>query len=214
MTCEKALSLVEDVEPDVKSSKPPKVSSVEPCLVDCTMSDLKKTALEGCATCAIIYAGLKTPLSHKLSWIGHTSDEELVVMIDIDVGLRDVEIRYGEDFAGFTLLAAPYSGMSYPSATSQRAYQFTRNFMADNFNIGSLRQVLQRLHKPLLPSDRTDSPASFKQISRWMEECRSHARCGIPEPTTLPKRVIDVGTRDETVSRFPSFPLPPIKCSG
>lgn len=108
-TCEKAPLLVtERDEPEVRSSNSSSVLSIENCLLTCKMSELKQTALGGCVVCAIIYAGLKTPLRNQPSWVGGASDEQLTVKIDTD--LRDVEIRHGEDFAAFTFFASPDSG--------------------------------------------------------------------------------------------------------
>ncbi|KAE9365557.1 HET-domain-containing protein [Stipitochalara longipes BDJ] len=46
-------------------------------------------------------------------------------------------------------------------------------------------------------SDSANSSTSFEEVATWLDECRSHPQCAVPSPTLLPKRVIDVGHRND-----------------
>jgi hypothetical protein len=70
---------VRDEPPGNKSSRSLLVPSASDDRVNCTMNDLKQSALGGYETCAIIYAGLKSLVSKESSFISDVNDEEPLV---------------------------------------------------------------------------------------------------------------------------------------
>lgn len=60
-----------------------------------------------------------------------------------------------------------------------------------------------------VPPGRTDNPACFELVRRWMDSCRlRHPNCSRPMRSTLPTRVIDVGAdplRDDGVGALEPF---------
>ncbi len=119
-SCDKAPLLDEIIgELEGLSSRSSLVSSAETDLVSCTMSDLKRTALGGCVTCAIIYAGLKSPVSTSGSdpalpvlaegWNNDWSDDELVVRVRTNLGSVRICLKGGGwwDMSDFTFYATP-----------------------------------------------------------------------------------------------------------
>jgi hypothetical protein len=50
-------------------------------LVETTLNNVRDAALSGCATCGILYAGVKSPLSTDSTWVAEMEEEKVFIVI-------------------------------------------------------------------------------------------------------------------------------------
>lgn len=176
------------------------ISDTDSPLLLCSRLDFRQPAIEGCMTCAALYAGLRSPpKSDYADWLEPASDEDVVV--EIKAGTDFVQVRHKNNEhrqrANFTFYSLKDSSMCHVSCI---LFNLVCIF-EKSLTYTDHRKVCQAFARLAFLSEGTGSPVSFGQASKWLKQCQDHPRCCSQAPTELPKRVIDIGPSNDPVRR-------------
>jgi hypothetical protein len=185
-----------------RKRQPPKAESPDsPWAVECALSAFRVSALQGCFTCGIYYAGLSMPGC----FIHQGNEDDVQVQIKGD-GAHVSAYNRANNFVydDLEFYTVKESGGSWLEVVSSRLAALLSCYSSALLTKTDFRSSCQLFSTPNL-SMTPQSEESFQDIKEWIAECQTHPRCQNSDSDVLPTRVLDVGTesvRSKSSSRF------------
>jgi hypothetical protein len=155
------------------------------------LKKLKLCAVQGCDTCATLYAGVRGVRWDPSQGSLHSNDSLVLVHAVVSVSEPAFLVYSGVS----RRLQFCVSQMSSELLAGRLSQRFT------NSNADNLRPCRAFKREPApTPSRSTFSDTAFQTIAKWLHECRnSHKTCGdYDNLPCLPTRVLDLGPNATT----------------